>query len=499
MSSPIMNIKILQVVKTTAEWAAWEEANPTKTIDKGVVCFETTTNGEVLQKVGDGSHTFSQLPYATSPVMSGANGSVAGKSGLVPAPTASDNVRVLYGDGTWKTIPAGSDTIYRISAGTAVTDGATDKVKFEKSEDNGLNWHVLASGSADPSSPEGTDTFSLGLFATSSSGSDEVGKIKSSLLPSYVDDIIEGYYDSETTQKFYASYNDQTGEFSDEITPESGKIYVDLLTNSSYRWSGSVYVNISNPIDASTLYTLMETGSNGNYSDTSHGMVPAYGSGNSAYALRGSGWQSVKDSTSDADLSTSGTTLITERAVAHAIANLDGNLNSTSPSAGKTLTAFSQTDGKISATFGNISITKSQVSDIPSHIVSGVTYENNAIKVSTDGGTAAAIVSVTDNASATALSDSDTNLVTARSVVNAGYIKNISINGTSGTSFTNIAKSVKVNNSAAVAADASTGQVALTGLIQSLSYTNTSGQTASLTPDSNGVIDLTDVTLNCSL
>lgn len=51
--------------------------------------------------------------------------------------------------------------------------------------------------------------------------------------------------------------------------------------------------------------------------------------------------------------------------VTNAINALDGNLNSTNPGAGKTLTAFSQTNGKVSATFGNISITKSQISDFP--------------------------------------------------------------------------------------------------------------------------------------
>lgn len=54
--------------------------------------------------------------------------------------------------------------------------------------------------------------------------------------------------------------------------------------------------------------------------------------------------------------------------ITNAINALDGNLNSTSPGSGKTLTAFSQTDGKVSATFGNISITKSQVSDFPSKL-----------------------------------------------------------------------------------------------------------------------------------
>ena len=47
---------------------------------------------------------------------------------------------------------------------------------------------------------------------------------------------------------------------------------------------------------------------------------------------------------------------------------LDGNLNSTTPGAGKTLTAFSQTNGKVSATFGNISITESQISDLKSYL-----------------------------------------------------------------------------------------------------------------------------------
>ena len=51
-------------------------------------------------------------------------------------------------------------------------------------------------------------------------------------------------------------------------------------------------------------------------------------------------------------------------AVAQAINALNGTISGTAGAA-KTLTAFSQTNGKVSATFGNISITKSQVSDFP--------------------------------------------------------------------------------------------------------------------------------------
>lgn len=51
-------------------------------------------------------------------------------------------------------------------------------------------------------------------------------------------------------------------------------------------------------------------------------------------------------------------------AVKSAIDALDGSVSG-APGAGKTLTAFSESNGVVSATFDNISITKSQVSDFP--------------------------------------------------------------------------------------------------------------------------------------
>lgn len=74
---------------------------------------------------------------------------------------------------------------------------------------------------------------------------DSTGKIEATQLPSYVDDIIEGYYDYEGSKNFY-----QSSEFDAEskLDPEAGKIYVDLLTNKSYRWGGSQYVEISSSL-----------------------------------------------------------------------------------------------------------------------------------------------------------------------------------------------------------------------------------------------------------
>lgn len=69
-------------------------------------------------------------------------------------------------------------------------------------------------------------------------GSD--GKVPSSQLPSYVDDVIEGYLSGG---KFYKESAHTT-----VISGETGKIYVDLTSNKTYRWSGSAFVVISETI-----------------------------------------------------------------------------------------------------------------------------------------------------------------------------------------------------------------------------------------------------------
>ena len=66
---------------------------------------------------------------------------------------------------------------------------------------------------------------------------DQNGKVPTSQLPSFVDDVIEGYY---FNSKFYK----ESGH-TNEITGETGKIYVDLSTNKTYRWSGTAFAVIS--------------------------------------------------------------------------------------------------------------------------------------------------------------------------------------------------------------------------------------------------------------
>ena len=84
----------------------------------------------------------------------------------------------------------------------------------------------------------------VGAVATSAVGAasgvvplNASSKIDSTYLPSYVDDVIEGYY---YNNKFYT-----TSAHTTQITGETGKIFVDLSTNKTYRYSGSAFTEVS--------------------------------------------------------------------------------------------------------------------------------------------------------------------------------------------------------------------------------------------------------------
>lgn len=59
MANVTMNVKVINLVKTTAEWATVADVIP-----KGVLCVETTDDNKVKIKIGDGAKAFANLPYA---------------------------------------------------------------------------------------------------------------------------------------------------------------------------------------------------------------------------------------------------------------------------------------------------------------------------------------------------------------------------------------------------------------------------------------------------
>ena len=107
-------------------------------------------------------------------------------------------------------------------------------------------------------------------------------KIKGNYLPSYVDDVIEGYFHDN---QFY-----EDDQYTTLITPESGKIYVDIPNDDAYRWGGTTYVLISNPVDIFIGATDLTNGS--------AGLVPAPLTTEKEKFLKGDGtWTQIKQRT----------------------------------------------------------------------------------------------------------------------------------------------------------------------------------------------------------
>ena len=200
---------------------------------------------------------------------------------------AIHNVATLANDGLVKESQLPKYRVIKVD--NPQVSGTADRFKLQICR----NWSAAA---ASQTWVDVSD-INLGLFATTASGDDEIGKIKSALLPSYVDDIVEGYYYNN------AWYSDSA--HTTRVYGQSDKIYVDLSTDKSYRCSPSgtpgesgyseTWVDISNPLSAEEIYALCGMPAGGNFNSTKHGLVPAASaSGDSNRFLRGDGtWADI--------------------------------------------------------------------------------------------------------------------------------------------------------------------------------------------------------------
>ena len=116
----------------------------------------------------------------------------------------------------------------------------------------------LSGSSSNPVENQAVHTALAGKLDTSLKGAnsglaelDASGKVPSSQLPSFVDDVVE--------VADYASL---------PSTGETGKIYVTLDENKTYRWSGSAYVEISESLALGTTSSTAFRGDYGNIAYT---------------------------------------------------------------------------------------------------------------------------------------------------------------------------------------------------------------------------------------
>jgi hypothetical protein len=179
--------------------------------------------------------------------------SSSGYSGYVPFLSTTDattaNLRAMsdspssgriavYNSGNYliSTTPGASDSSTKVAT-TAWVTGKGYLTSYTETDPTVPSW---AKASTKPS----YTASEVGAVATSAVGAasgvaplNASSKIDSTYLPSYVDDIIEGYY---YNSKFWEEAAHTT-----EITGEAGKMYVDLSTNKTYRYSGTGYVEVS--------------------------------------------------------------------------------------------------------------------------------------------------------------------------------------------------------------------------------------------------------------
>lgn len=353
MADTTMNVKVLNVTKTTAQWAANDVKDTI--ISKGLLCIELDSNNKSWAKVGDGVHKYAELPYITDAAIASL-GNLFKIKGVVASTSELPSTGNHPGD------------VYFV--GSASTSGSD---KFEE--------YVWTTG--------GTWEF--------------IGKVTDPVIP---------------------TYTGGTG-----ITIDSNDaINLDIASANSL---GGIKVGTNLSIDGSGVLSA---------TDTTYTFDGTY----DALTNKAATVSTVTDAIGTLDVPSTGTGAITGFG------------------AGKTLATLTETDGKISATFQDISIANTQVTGLG----------------------AAAVKGVTDNSSVTSVTSSDTNLITGRTLYYAGYAKD-----------SDVVKGITVNGTAATV---TSGTAAITGVATGLSYTNTSGTTSTITP-TNGNLDLTSLTLNCTL
>ena len=204
---------------------------------------ETEVNTKFSNMVGD-TAVATQISDAIDEITPSSIGAAAASHGNhVPATQTASNKVFLRNDNTWQTVTpanigaATSGHTHDSYASTVTTTGSGNAVTAISQSGNTITATKGATFSTTDHTHSYIPTSEKGV-ASGVATLDTSGKVPAAQLPSYVDDVVEGYY---LSSKFYKT-NSTSGTV---ITGETGKIYVDLSTNKTYRWSGSAYVVIS--------------------------------------------------------------------------------------------------------------------------------------------------------------------------------------------------------------------------------------------------------------
>ena len=231
----------LNISSTGAKNILWYEETTLPAIAAGetLLLVYNGSNWDLLAIDGEACEHYSDFTGATS--------NASGAHGLVPQPTAGEQNKVLFGSGGWSNILLDNSVVLNVSS---------IRLSLMKNSLSGTTityTDIPVADSSHPGAMSAADKAKLDSISMTN------GVIDASVLPSYVDDIVEAYPRSGQTELGSTWLSATSG--GSALTPETGKIYVlmgnstNYSTNDLFRWSGSAFVKLSDGTGVSAMST----------------------------------------------------------------------------------------------------------------------------------------------------------------------------------------------------------------------------------------------------
>lgn len=271
----LSNLQDGQILKYNATTQKWENASAgsvdTNLVDLNDVNVESPTDGQIIAWDSASGRwvnvdnaptiTIDSEPTAESTNAVSSGGvytALSGKVDAVSGKVLSDN---NYSDADAAAVAAlGTAASLNVAASgdaatTEVVKGDDTRLTDSRNAADVYSWAKESTKPTYTASEVGAVATTVVGVANGVAELDSAGKVPSAQLPSYVDAVVEGYLYNGT---FYEDAQHTTA-----ITPSTGVIYVDLVSNNTYRWGGSAYVEISESLALGETSTTAYRGDHG--------------------------------------------------------------------------------------------------------------------------------------------------------------------------------------------------------------------------------------------